>query len=234
VTEWTRSDQVLGAPGLRVSRGSLPEEVRPRGPLFFLSYAHAGRRGQPNRDVLQFFEDLSQDVAELVGWPAGSDPGFLDRSMAGGTHWPAELLNAVGTCKVFVPLLSDPYVASRWCGMEWYAFSRRTVTRHAGNGGDSETGIIPVIWTPVPEDRLPSVIGDIERFSPRGLPDETLPGRYADDGVYGLMRLGHLMDCRGIIWRLAQRIAEFHFGHEVAPLVLGRDDLHDVFRESTP
>ena len=210
----------------------LPTEVRPRAPLFFLSYAHAMHRDEPNQRVVKFFEDLSEDVAELVARPAGSDPGFIDRSMAGGARWSSELLQAIGTCKVFVALLSDPYVTSSWCGMEWYAFSRREVTRNSGARSGHETGIIPVLWTPVPDHRLPRVVDAVQRFSPRGLPDVNIPVRYATEGVYGLMRMGHETIYQGVVWRLAQSIAEFHFGYEVAPLVLGQDDLHDIFREN--
>ena len=61
----------------------------------------------------------------------GADPGFMDLSMNPGSEWRGELLEAVGTCKVFVALLSPSYTASEWCGKEWDAFSRRKVT-----GGD--------------------------------------------------------------------------------------------------
>jgi TIR domain len=233
------SDQVsqarkfrLPAFGVRGGVRGVPDEVRPRAPLFFLSYAHATHRDEPNQFVVKFFEDLSQDVAELVGRPAGSaDPGFIDLSMAGGTRWRSEVLEVVGTCKVFVALLSDPYVASPECGMEWYAFSRRKVARNSRTGSGHETGIIPVLWTPVPDDRLPRIIRDVQRFSPRGLPDVNIPARYAAEGVYGLMLMGQETLYRGVVWRLAQSIAEFHFGNDVSPLVLGRGDLHDIFRE---
>lgn len=240
MTEWIQSDQVPQAREFRLPavgvpggvRGG-PGEVRPRAPLFFLSYAHAMRRDEPNQRVVKFFEDLSEDVAELVGRPAGSDPGFIDRSMMGGARWPSELLEAIGTCKVFVALLSDPYVTSPWCGKEWYAFSRRQVASTTWAASGHETGIIPVLWTPVPDYRLPRVVGDVQRFSPHGLPDVNIPARYAAEGVYGLMLMAQQeMHYRGVVWRLAQSIAEFHFGHEVTPLVLGQDDLHDIFREN--
>lgn len=62
----------------------------PRAPVFFLSYARVGRYGK------DAFADLSQDVAELAGRPAGSDPGFMDRSMGGGEEWLRELLREEG------------------------------------------------------------------------------------------------------------------------------------------
>lgn len=237
MTEWAQSDLVpqalespLPATGLPGGVRGVPDEVRPRAPLFFLSYAHARRPDEPNQWVVQFFDDLSENVAELAGRPAGSDPGFIDRSMAGGTRWPGELLKAVGTCKVFVALLSDPYVASSWCGMEWYAFSQRRVSRRAGADSVYETGIIPVLWTPVPLDRLPPAVGEVQRFTPRGLPDPTIPARYAAEGIYGLMRMGQEMHYQAVVWRLAQSIAEFHFGYEVDQRVLSLSELRDTFR----
>ncbi len=239
MTEWLPSGRVPQARGFRPPAVGVPggvpgppDEVRPRAPLFFLSHAHAMHRDEPNQRVVKFFEDLSEDVAELVGRPAGSDPGFIDRSMAAGARWSTELLAAIGSCKVFVALLSDPYVTSPWCGMEWYAFSRREVTKNAWASSGNETGIIPVLWTPVPNYRLPRVVGEVQRFSPRGLPDVNIPARYAAEGVYGLMLMGQETLYRGVVWRLAQSIAEFHFGYEVTPLVLGQDDLHDIFREN--
>jgi len=237
VTEWTQSDLVPQAPeshlpaiGLPGGVRGVPDEVRPRAPLFFLSYAHARRPDEPNQWVVQFFDDLSENVAELAGRPAGSDPGFIDRSMASGTRWTRELLEAIGTCKVFVALLSDPYIASPWCGMEWYAFSQRKVTRRTGAGSVYETGIIPVLWTPVPQDRLPQVVGEVQRFAPRGLPGVSIPARYAAEGVYGLMRMRQKMHYQAVVWRLAQSIAEFHFGYEVDQRVLSLSELRDTFR----
>lgn len=55
--------------------------------------------------------------------------------------------------------------------------------------------------------------------------------RYAAEGVYGLVRMARQQQYRVFVWRLAQRIAEFHFGHEVGPLTLRQDDPRDIFRE---
>jgi TIR domain len=243
VTEWPTSHQVSQVSASRSSaagspRGvsGLPDDVRPEAPLFFLSHANPAWRGidgqyRPNRRTSKFFDDLSENVAELVSRPVGSEPGFMDRSIASGTNWPDELLAAVGRCQVFVALLSDPYVASSWCSKEWYAFSRRTVYRRAREGRTDETGIIPVIWTPAPDNRLPAVVSKVQRFSPRGLPEADVAARYNADGVYGLMRTGQDMLYDVVVWRLAQRIAEFHFGHEVEERILCQDELRDFFRE---
>jgi hypothetical protein len=217
----------IGAP-------QVPDEFQRRGePLFFFSYAHAG---QPSPFVVDFFNDLSVDVAELVGMPTGSDPGWMDRSMAGGESWTGELLYAVGTCQVFVALLSGPYVASPWCGKEWYAFSRRKVISRTGDHATFQTGMIPVSWTtPMPDEhRMPASVTRVQRFSPRERHGEDMRGAYEADGVYGLLRQRLETEYRWVVWRLAQSIAEFHFAYQVEPLVLREDELHDIFREREP
>jgi hypothetical protein len=103
----------------------IPDEVDRGSPLFFLSYAHSqtkrdsGVSYERNRWFVKFFEDLSENVAELVSRPAGSDPGYMDQWIAAGRLWTPDLLNAIGTCQVFVALLSPIYIDRDWCGMEW-------------------------------------------------------------------------------------------------------------------
>jgi hypothetical protein len=52
-------------------------------PLFFLSYARPGS-SEPDRKVKTFFNDLSENVSELVSRRPGADPGFMDRSIRPG------------------------------------------------------------------------------------------------------------------------------------------------------
>lgn len=246
VTEWVQSHQVPQASTSdSSSAGSSSgvqdgaDQVHPLAPLFFLSYANAtwggveGQRG-PDQRIIKFFNDLSENVAQLVSRPVGSDPGFMDRSIAAGAYWTDELLAALGRCKAFVALLSDPYIASHWCRMEWYAFSQRKVTRTTGDGKVAHSGIIPVIWTPVPDHRLPPAVTEVERFSPRGLPDVHIAARYEANGVYGLLRMGQDDLYEVLVWRLARRIAEFHFSHVVEELILCQDDLRDPFGRDPP
>ena len=202
-------------------------EARPRAPLFFLSYARGGRAPH----VADFFNDLSDDVAQLVGRPAGSDPGFMDRSMHSGALWLGELLHAVGTCQVFIALLCDPYVASEWCSKEWDAFSRRPVRSRDTDQVTNRTGIVPVLWAPMPERPPPRVISSVQRFEPRGLKGEDISRLYQAEGVYGLKRLNHIDPYQCVVWHLAQAIAKFNFAHKVESLVLEPDDLRDIFRE---
>src|SRR5262249_44305869 len=136
-----------------VSDGEFP--IDPRAPLFFLSYAHVTppRHSQVgphegNRHAMRLFDELSDHVSGLVGRPTGANPGFIDRAVDGGERWTWELLTAAGTCQVFIPLISKPYVDSEWCGTEWDAFSRRRIVRRADGSTDHETGIVPVTWAP--------------------------------------------------------------------------------------
>ena len=243
MTEWARSQlprtirSRFSVVGVTSEETDAAGKVHRRAPLFFLSYAHSawqraqGAQPEPNQRIAEFFDDLSENVAQLVAKPPGADPGFMDRSIPGGSRWTPELLEAVGTCQVFVALLSDPYVSSEWCGKEWYAFSQRIVTSRAGDGIGHQTGIIPVIWTPVPDTRLPKAVRDVQRFSPRGLPDVNIPARYGTDGIFGLKNIGLDTFYQSVVWRLAQRIAEFHFGYVVEPRVIRERELRDIFRE---
>lgn len=242
VTEWVQSYEVLhasepGSPFPAPSSSTLDEarELRRPAPLFFLSYCNAtwggaeGQRG-PDRRVIKFFNDLSENVAQLVSRPVGSDPGFMDRSMPGGVHWTDELLVALGRCRSFVALLSDPYLKSQWCRAEWNAFAQRKVTRRAGDGETAQVGIIPVIWTPVPDGHMLPAIAQVQRFSPRGLPDVDLAAGYEAEGVYGLLRMKQEDLYEVLVWRIARCIADFHFGHVVEERRLCAGDLRDPLR----
>lgn len=245
MTERPRSGWTLPPLIRRVASGPPPREeaprvvheTDPRAPLFFLSYARTkaisdplGPPRQPNRRIIRFFNDLSETVAELVSRPAGADPGFMDQFIPDGSDWAREILTAVGTCQVFVALLSVPYVRSPWCGTEWHAFTRRTIVRHAAEGPvRHRTGIIPVTWTPVSEGELPRAVNRAQRFSPRGLPDPDIAARYEQEGVLGLIRLGLDNDYEAVMWRLGQSIAEFHHAHRVEPRILDRRELRNAF-----
>lgn len=218
--------------------GVAEEEMHPATPLFFLSYARPGQsrrpnapQRRPNRQVIKFFDDLSEDVAQLVSRQAGSDPGFMDQSISDGSPWTEELLEAIGTCQVLVPLLCEPFVTSEWCGMEWHAFSQRKVVPKAPAGTDFQSPIIPVIWAPMASGLTPPVIQDVQTFSPRRLKEVEISARYESDGVFGLMQTRQYTPYRGVVWRLAQRIANFHYTHWVEPRDFTQDELHNVFRE---
>ncbi|WP_233510007.1 TIR-like protein FxsC [Actinomadura craniellae] len=212
-------------------------DLDPRAPLFFLSYAHTGRgkrsagpAQEPNRQVIKFFDDLSDNLSQLVSRPPGADPGFIDRSIPDGGRWSDELMHAVGTCQIFVALLSMPYLTSEWCGMEWHAFSQRTVTKLRESGSDRTTAILPVLWAPTPREIIPPVVSKVQRFTPAGLPDPNYTEHYRNEGVFGLTKTSP--DAyEAIVWQLARRISDLHYSHRVEPRALQRDQLRNIFLE---
>jgi TIR domain len=200
-------------------------------PLFFLSYARSGS-GEPDRRVKTFFNDLSQHVSELVSRRPGADPGFMDQSIRPGQRWTGELLRAVGTCDVFVPLLCVPYADSDWCGKEWYAFSQRRGIGKAKN--NPPPVIIPVVWARFTDDQIPTIVGKVQRFLPGDMPGENTQAEYEQYGVSGLIWLERKISYRWVVWRLALEIARHHPAndHPVIHRTLSEEDLHDAFREN--
>jgi hypothetical protein len=197
----------------------------PRGPIFFLSYARArqgkpyvGRPQDPDWPVYRLFDDLSMHVSQLVALPVGVDPGFMDRDMEGGTRWAPELLNAVGTCQVFVPLISALYLRSEWCAKEWDAFSHRTVRPLPNARSEHNSAILPVTWAPTTE-LLPPQVSEVLFFRPGRLADPDVVPRYLAEGVYGLLRMKDEPTYETVAWRLAQRIVDCYRAYRVDPEV---------------
>lgn len=200
--------------------------------MFFLSYAHGVVQGglesgyEPDRYVLELYEELSTNVAELVGRLPGWAPGFMDRRMVGSQRWSPELLRAAATCQVFVPLVSPSLLNSEWCGMEWDLFSRRRI------GGGTGTAILPVSWAPTEFASLPGAVREVQFFSPLPLPDLDFAAQYHQEGVMGLRQLGLHRTYKAIVWRLAQRIVAISRAHQVEPLDDTRitpEELRNIF-----
>ena len=219
------------------SEFEIPDETDPRSPLFFLSYAHSaeikqhqGNRHERNWRFATFFDDLSENVAELVSRPAGSDPGYMDRSIPDGRRWTPELLAAIGTCQVFVALLSPLYFQSPWCGLEWHAFSERRVISYPQGMVSNQTAIIPVIWAPIREKEVPAAVGQVQMFYPRGVPNANVAAQYQSDGIVGLLQVDDVA-YKAVVWRLAQYIADLHYNHRVEPRTFKIDDLRNAFEE---
>jgi hypothetical protein len=209
------------------------------GPPFFLSYARTGessaRTRGPDEHVEQFFHDLEENVGELINLPAAVSAGFMDREMRGGMWWTDELMRAAGTCQVLIALLSARYLSSKWCRIEWHAFSQRPVReRHGGTVFTNQSCIIPVIWAPLPRS-LPAHMTPIQIFSPTAEPSRRVPGHYQENGVFGLMRMGQPKNSYQIVvWQLAKLIASIYHSQwtehrlfELAELCRGiQDDNH--------
>lgn len=214
----------------------------PLNPLFFLSYKRSSWRGhsqgrpqERDRLVAEFFDELSENVAELVSRPTGADPGFIDREIPDGGEWTSELLWAVGSCQVFLPLLSEPYLKSEWCGKEWYAFSQREVISVSSSALHHQTAIIPVVWAPLAQDTaIPAPVAAVQRFVPSGLPDPDIAELYRREGLFGLMKTDQDGAYRTAVWRLAQRVVEVHRHHHVRPRAFRPEELRNAFQERVP
>lgn len=205
----------------------MAEEVRPRAPLFFLSYAHPGGRQRISR----FFDDLTENIDQLVGRPVGADPGFMDTHISGGSRWSRDLLAAVGRCQVFIPMLSSPYLASTWCGREWFAFAQRMVTPAVDLRSAHQSAIVPIVWAPVSPERAPRVVRDVQWFSPSGLTGLDIPELYEANGIFGLMAMGLETPYQTVVWEIAKHIRDVYYGCHVEPLVLREEQLRNVFQE---
>lgn len=186
----------------------LAEDDGSKGPIFFLSYAHT----QAVDTVVQFFELLSQHVQELVGLGTGDAAGYMDDSMDDGSYWSHELMSAIGTCPVFVPLISPRYLRSAWCAREWHAFQRRTV--HTIPPGGNTSPVLPVRWADTPMDDIPEVIKKLQFFRPTGSERPELRRRYHSEGMYGLS-VGGDESYKLLVWRIAQQINRIYRTHRV-------------------
>jgi FxsC-like protein len=162
---------------------------------FFVSYSS---QHEPTY-VLDFYRELVRNVRDLVGGEE-ADIGFLaGKDIKLGESWPAELDQALQSCRVFLPLLSPAYLASDYCGREWLAFRMRQA---AAAAPDQPTPplILPVLWTPL--DRLQSVPPELSELQRRRL---TLGDDYATEGMDFLMRLEGKKDTRETIIRALAR-----------------------------
>jgi hypothetical protein len=223
----------------------VPEDVddsdyTDEGSPFFFSYAHAAERSpgggaahDPDQYVEQFFQDLSENVGQLISLRVGVDAGFMDREMRGGMQWPDELLHALGTCQVLVALLSVRYLKSEWCGKEWHAFSQRTVRRLESRKANPRQGcIIPVIWAPLPA-ALPTQISKELIFSPTRRPNPDVPGQYQENGIFGLLRMRGLKDAYDVVtWQLAMHISRVYYSQRVEFREFKDEELRSIFRSA--
>jgi TIR domain len=201
-------------------------------PVFFLSYARTGSSTDANL-VVRFFNDVSDHVRELVDLPPGREPGFMDRSLAGGELWERRILGAAGSCQVFVALLSTRYVRrSVWCAREWDLAERRRVFPVLGAPGATEVMILPVLWAPIVIP-IPARVRRVQAFSPSGLHNPAYSKRYEESGIYGL--LAQDQDAyRTIVWQLALRIQSMWAAQHVETWIPeSTAGLAETFEEAT-
>jgi hypothetical protein len=213
-----------------------PDKPGLRDPLFFVSHANAtgiagaSRVAEADQLFVDFFGELSQHVNELHYRRSGADPGFMDLTMEGGLAWEREVLKAVGTCHVFVALLSSPYVNHKWCGLEWCAFRLRRSWRLDMDGWtETNECIVPVLWAPLSDAAMPPAVLEVERFSPPPLRAGKLASAYREQGLRGL-KITDPASYAAAVWWLALEIKQKLDDYRVESRVpRTRHDLANVF-----
>lgn len=117
---------------------------------FFFSYT---RKDSVDEYLRMFYDDLCRELS-IRGGVDLEKTGFFDIDQPTGSDWPSNTGDAVGTCKVFVPVYSPSYFLSSVCGREWHGFDRR-VEEHLARTGTRLASILPVWWVP-PNDNAPA------------------------------------------------------------------------------
>ena len=149
-------------------------------PYFFLSYS---RKDAPDGFLSKFYDDLCRELP-IRGGPA-LDPaksiGFLDKDQQPGINWATNTSEALGSCKVFVPVYSPNYFSSSYCGKEWNAFSRRLAV-HQKTHGTAPACIVPCLWVKLLEDP-PQATRFIQDTR------DKFGSEYQEDGLRFLMQL---------------------------------------------
>ncbi|WP_193241858.1 TIR-like protein FxsC [Streptomyces phaeolivaceus] len=138
-------------------------------PYFFLSYA---RRDDRAAYVGRFYNDLLEAL-DLPGPVTARQPTFRDVvNIMLGDDWLLELSRAVGSCRSMVALYSPAYFRSEYCGKEWTHFAAR-VRRYQEMTSVPPRALVPVLWEPVPQRRMPAEVRAVQYTEP-GLGEEYL------------------------------------------------------------
>jgi FxsC-like protein len=175
-------------------------------PYFFLSYARTPKRdssdrSDPNSWVYRLYNDLCDEILQMTDAQPG-EAGFMDRENKLGAEWSPELMAAIKSCRVFVPLYSRRYFESDNCGREWFAFAQREVM-HRADGGKSVDAIVPALWHRMDRGMIPEVAQSFQ------YDHADLGMRYCAEGFYGIMKLqNYRRDYQRAVHRLAERIIE--------------------------
>ena len=161
---------------------------------------------------------------QLTDLPRGAHPGVMDRGLGPGDDWPTELVQALATCHVFVPLYSKRYFTSEHCGREWYYFNSRALNHAARVTGAVET-IIPAVWVPVDTRQLPAAARSIQLHYDSEA--------YEANGFYGIIKLSRYKDAYDeAVYALALRIVRVAERSKVKQgLVADYDSLESAFGE---
>lgn len=175
-------------------------------PYFFLSYARTPKRdpsdrNDPDRWVYKLYKDLCEEILQMTDVQP-EEAGFMDRENKLGAEWSPDLMAALKSCRVFLPLYSRRYFESDNCGREWFAFARREVM-HRAEGGEAVDAIVPALWHRMDRDMIPEVALSFQ------YDHADLGTRYSDEGFYGIMKLSNYRaDYQRAVHHLAKRIIE--------------------------
>ncbi|WP_156178835.1 TIR-like protein FxsC [Saccharothrix sp. ST-888] len=198
-SQGVQTSRRLNVPSHSRTQRQEPEPQGPVQPYFFLSYPVTAR---PQPLVDQLFADLTEEVMQLTTLPGGVPAGFMDRLDPADPEAAQRVSEALAGCRVLVPLYSRRYFRSERCGREWTAFERR------GRLTGWSSGIVPVLWSPVPLSELPPVAARLQYV------ESGLGASYTEEGLYGLASLRkyrqqYEMAVHRIAWRIvdvAERI----------------------------
>jgi FxsC-like protein len=189
-------------------------------PYFFFSYACANAQGEADAYVSKFFEDLEFEIQQKAQPPVRGQIGFRDWDNIGtGDNLPQKLIDALRTCKVFVPLYSPLYFTREACGKEWHAFTER-LSKHAKTSANPEELpplIMPVWWVPVDLQKygLPTSIKSLKYTYDHLGQEYEFGGRYKDEGLLQLLQLDDA-DYKKFVTRFAKRMRDVCNAHTLA------------------
>lgn len=127
-------------------------------PYVFMSYARSDAQGDLAR---KFHRELCVEIHALSDIPV-DEAGYIDVDTPIGDSWPTALANALGDCRIFLPLVSTNYFRSVHCGKEWQAFWNR-LTKYEDEHDVWPALIVPVVWSP-PEGEWPDRTLEIQRI----------------------------------------------------------------------
>jgi hypothetical protein len=156
-------------------------------PYFYLSYARGSdAAGQaPDADVQRFFRMLCTHLGQLAPDVVSDEhpspdemlPGYLVGDPSAGR---LGMLEALSSCRIFVPVLTADYFDKEGSREEWENFQRRDEMRRARHPFGI-SAIVPVLWNGIADLGLPAwATGDVQ------LTEATLGREYVQLGIDGL------------------------------------------------
>ncbi|MEU4739155.1 toll/interleukin-1 receptor domain-containing protein [Actinosynnema sp. NPDC023658] len=108
----------------------------------FISYA---RRGSVQQWLLNHFHQKLRDC--LADQFAPTPRVYVDKTMPGAVHWPANLRHALRHSKIMVQLLTPQYFRSPWCVAEWKSMLAREEMLGLASPERSQGLIFPILYS---------------------------------------------------------------------------------------